>query len=486
MKLLNKTHFFAFSCTILACCALFFGNTTVLAAERVQPVDEEIVIVIDPGHGGDNKGTQSGHTVEKKMTMITAQAMYDELSKYDNVKIYFTHTEDVDVSLKDRAAFAASVNADFLFSLHYNASENHNMFGSEVWISCQKPFNAYGYQFGYLFLQSMEEKGLFIRGVKNRQDTPGVDYYGIIRESAALDIPAVIIEHCYVDAACEAQYIANEDGYKEFGKADATAVAKYFGLKSTSLGIDYSEEAKKLQPASADALVASTLPDKTRPDICEIELTECNYQTGDITLTVRAADYDSPLIYYSYSTDGGSKWNDLEMWPGSNTLTGEYTDTFQLKLKMAEGSRPRVVLRAINISDLEKKSNTITFDQAFDKNTSGDTTSTGSTTAAADTTPSDPSSDTSGITSTISDTTGSSGAAENAEVPSTVPAEREHHTIGTTTFMPVLSDELEESEDVGVLSFLKICLILVAALFLIVLTSQTVSYQRKKKRRQRK
>ncbi len=429
------------------------------AADRVQPVSEEIVIVIDPGHGGENLGTQSGHTVEKHMTMVTSMAMYEDLCKYDNVKVYLTHTDDVDMTLKERAEFAASVNADFLFSIHYNASEYHTMYGSEVWISCETPYNAYGYQFGYLHLESMAEKGLFVRGVKNRLNDEKTDYYGIIRESAALSVPAVIIEHCYVDEERDAEFVENDEDFAAFGHANALSVAKYFGLKSTELGVDYSEEATKLQPAEADKQVPGTILDKTKPDICEIELTECDYETGDVKITVRAADYDSPLMYYSYSINGGASWTKLESWPGCNMLTGEYTDTFQLNIKIPAGRRPSIVVRAINIGDLETRSNVLKFDQAI----------------AA---PPDE------LTNEI--TSAQDAASSREQVPATEPVEHEHKSIGTTTFMPVYNAEEEMEDTVGIMTFLKLCLVFVIILFLIVLTSQAVHYHKRQKRRHRK
>lgn len=66
------------------------------------------------------------------MTMVTALAMYEELTKYDNVDVYLTHTDDVTMSLADRAQFAADRNADFLFSIHYNASMDHDLFGRSL------------------------------------------------------------------------------------------------------------------------------------------------------------------------------------------------------------------------------------------------------------------------------------------------------------------------------------------------------------------
>ncbi|MDE6641041.1 MAG: N-acetylmuramoyl-L-alanine amidase [Acetatifactor sp.] len=54
------------------------------AAGRLQSTDGNPVIVIDPGHGGENLGTQEGGIWDEKyMNMVTAQALYDELSLYD-------------------------------------------------------------------------------------------------------------------------------------------------------------------------------------------------------------------------------------------------------------------------------------------------------------------------------------------------------------------------------------------------------------------
>ena len=54
----NGKIFFAAMCSVLA--ALFFWGARVQAAYRVQPVDETLVVVIDPGHGGENEGTAEG------------------------------------------------------------------------------------------------------------------------------------------------------------------------------------------------------------------------------------------------------------------------------------------------------------------------------------------------------------------------------------------------------------------------------------------
>ncbi len=330
------------------------------AAPRLQDSGARTVIVIDPGHGGENRGTIAGEHEEKLMTMTTALAMYEELLLYDNVEVYLTRSEDTDITLADRAEFAKSVEADFLFSIHYNASENHELYGSEVWVSSLSPYNGYGYQFGYEFLSEMKEWGLLVRGVKTRLGTKG-DYYGIIRESVNRDIPAVIIEHCHVDEAHDAGFCDSDEKLKEFGRADALAVAKYFGLKSAVLGTDYSG----YQLAEPAAGTKATLADSTEPDICQIEFQDADVQNGSLSLTVSGADYDTALLYYSYSLDGGRTYSSREPWPESDALTGEYADTFTLNLSVPPGTKPEVILRAYNMYDLYRESNCWVSEQIF-------------------------------------------------------------------------------------------------------------------------
>ncbi len=321
---------------------------------RIQDVGDKLVIVIDPGHGGENLGTIENNHLEKEMDMTTAMAMYEELLRYDDVEVYLTHTDDVDMSLKERAVFAESVDADFMFSIHYNASASHELFGSEVWVSSIAPYNAYGYQFGNEFLRDMKALGLVNRGVKTRIGDSGKDYYGIIREAVAREIPTVIIEHCHVDEIHDMDFCDTEEELKAFGIADATAVAKYFGLKSTELNVDYSDYA--LAEVEPNTLVPITLTDTTEPDICMFEVTDADFDGCKLSLEVSASDLDSPILYYSYSLDGGETYSVREYWSGSDTLTGIYPDTVPITLDIPEGTKPEVILRVYNMFDLYTES----------------------------------------------------------------------------------------------------------------------------------
>ncbi len=430
-----------------------------LAAPRVQPMKgEHFVIVIDPGHGGKNEGTIENGFLEKSMTLTTAQAMYDELIQYDNVEVYLTRTRDEDMTLEERAQFAADVNADFLFSIHYNASLEHDLFGSEVWISASAPYNAYGYQFGYQQMLTMRDMGLYLRGVKTRLGDKG-DYYGIIREAVSRDIPAVIIEHCHVDEERDYPFCDTAEDQIAFGKADALSVAKYLGLSSSLLGVDYSEYATKLPEVTANTIVAATLKDETPPDVCQLELLDTDYENGVVTLQLSAADYDSPLIYYQYSYDGGLTYSPLQPWPDSDVLQNTYTDTFSFTIQIPSGTVPNLCVRAYNLFDHFTESNAIAMLSALgngeDAPLGTEETGQGNSPDSKESTDHNESSD---------------ASLEEEKLP------------GTTTFMPAVSEEVVTKE-VSFLFFLKICVVIAVFILVLVLISQFVLYHRRRKRR---
>lgn len=274
--------------------------------------DRRIVIVIDPGHGGKNLGAQYEGYTEKEMTMITAKAMKEELEKYEGVTVCLTHEEDIDMSIRDRALFAKEKGADFLFCLHYNMSEQHTLFGSEVWVPAQGEYYAKGYSFAQIQMKEFSDMGLYSRGIKTRLNDRDENYYGILRYCTQEKVPAALIEHCHLDHNKDKPfYQQGEEQLKEFGRIDATAAAKYFGLKSPVLDVDYSGF-----PVPETKIPTGIVrPDKTEPELCRLEVSDVDKETGQVTVKMEAWDGDSYILYYNYSLDGGSTFTLPEPWP---------------------------------------------------------------------------------------------------------------------------------------------------------------------------
>lgn len=270
-----------------------------------MPSNDSLVIVLDPGHGGRNEGLTHRGLVEMDMNLVTANAMRDELLQYDNVEVYITNPEKADMSLKERAQYAQSVGADILISLHFNMSENHEMYGSEVWIPSLGLNNSKMHALGDVFMEQFDEMGFTLRGVKTRLNDDGLDYYGILRESTKLGIQSILVEHGYADHLRDYDRVNDEADWKALGRSDATAVAKYFGLTSSSLGRDYSDYAVNGYFAPEEAVGS----DATEPESALLVYTGST-EEGDL-FHISGTDAQSEIVYYDYSTNGGKTWSTL-------------------------------------------------------------------------------------------------------------------------------------------------------------------------------
>ena len=82
-------------------------------------------VVIDPGHGGTNTGAISGNIVEKELTLALAAKIRAFFRKHpvENVEIFFTRTDDVSMSIKDRVEFIEKIQPDLFISLHFNSQK---------------------------------------------------------------------------------------------------------------------------------------------------------------------------------------------------------------------------------------------------------------------------------------------------------------------------------------------------------------------------
>ncbi len=309
---------------------------------------DKIIVVIDPGHGGDNLGAQYNEIVEKDINLKVAKAMYDHLSMYEGVEVHLTHDTDKGLTLKKRAQIAQKKNADYLISLHFNASETHLSYGTECWVPYDD-FYEETYEFASYFIDELTGIGLYDRGIKTRLNEDGDNYYGIIRECEKLDIPCVLVEHCHLDNNNDSGYYETDKKLEEFGVLDAEAVAKFLGLKSKRLGTDYSEYS-----LDVEIPLSENTRDKTGPDKCTLSVKEYKPNTGEITLILTTREEDSRLLYYDYSVDGGITYT--EKFPLEK-------ENIEFSFILEEGTTPNIIARAYNLNEIYTESNAIAMDK---------------------------------------------------------------------------------------------------------------------------
>ena len=98
------------------------------------------VLVLDPGHGGEDAGAKSAveRGWEKQFTLDWARRL-QSLLVTNGWQVFLTRTDDRELALSNRVAFAEHHNADLFLSLHFNsAGTNATQAGLETY--CVTPF----------------------------------------------------------------------------------------------------------------------------------------------------------------------------------------------------------------------------------------------------------------------------------------------------------------------------------------------------------
>ena len=93
-------------------------------------------IVVDAGHGGNDKGSIDSHEAvyEKDIALQIAKKVASRLGRESDVNVIMTRSEDKYVSLEERAEIAKRANADALISIHLNAQKKFgDANGLETW-----------------------------------------------------------------------------------------------------------------------------------------------------------------------------------------------------------------------------------------------------------------------------------------------------------------------------------------------------------------
>jgi N-acetylmuramoyl-L-alanine amidase len=109
----------------VACLVALAAPSTLVAQPAPSPKPEERIpiVVLDPGRGGSNRGTQ-GPTglLEKDLTLQVATEAGRLIEELLGVRVVLTRTDDSEVSLEARAALANQAGGDLFISIYVGGS----------------------------------------------------------------------------------------------------------------------------------------------------------------------------------------------------------------------------------------------------------------------------------------------------------------------------------------------------------------------------
>ncbi|ANC90702.1 N-acetylmuramoyl-L-alanine amidase [Azospirillum humicireducens] len=110
-----------------------------LPDSKPSTVAEKPLIVIDPGHGGQDPGAIGvGGIYEKDITLAAAREVKRQLEATGRYRVRLTRDSDVFIRLRDRVAIGREAGADLFISLHADSISSDDMRGLSIYTLSDK------------------------------------------------------------------------------------------------------------------------------------------------------------------------------------------------------------------------------------------------------------------------------------------------------------------------------------------------------------
>ena len=198
------------------------------------------VIVIDPGHGGLDSGTDAHGTLEKDVSLTLARLLRRRLQTQLDTTVILTRDADRELGGETRSAIANNSKADLLISLHVGFSSDPTESGASLFVVKQQPGDALTDRTdGNLFkswygtyrvhLESSREFGTILQQ-RLMEAIPGWQFP--IREApisvlTSADMPAILIELGNANNAANLLALRDEGFQGRFTQAVVEAIARF-------------------------------------------------------------------------------------------------------------------------------------------------------------------------------------------------------------------------------------------------------------------
>lgn len=200
------------------------------------------VVVLDPGHGGQDSGAMCGGVMEKDLTLDVARRV-DRLLDSEGVATLMTRLGDSYVSLADRAAFGNRAKDSIFISIHFNEDNKPVASGVETY------YAAHQIDSGSTFASWLP---FFSRPPSNSPKPESQSLAGFIQEAlvartrsvdrgtqpkqffviANVSSPAVLIEGGFITNKDELSKLASEDYRDQLAAAVADGILRYRDMVS--------------------------------------------------------------------------------------------------------------------------------------------------------------------------------------------------------------------------------------------------------------
>lgn len=171
-----------------------------------SPKEKHIkVIVIDPGHGGNDTGAIGNNLLEKDVNLDIVKYLKTYLDNEKDIKVYYTRLDDTYPTLAQRSELANKVKADFFLSVHSNSVENASPNGTEtLYYNDNNKKYANIMQKHLINNLKLKNRGLVNRAIYVLKNT---------------NMPSALVEIAFLSNQSDAKHLKDEDFKMKAAKA---------------------------------------------------------------------------------------------------------------------------------------------------------------------------------------------------------------------------------------------------------------------------
>ena len=187
------------------------------------------VIVIDPGHGGNDSGAIGPTGVMEKTVTLNIALRLQKLLEAEGATVYMTRSTDTEVSpkganasdieeLQARCDVANNHNADIFISIHNDSFTN----------GAAKGTTGYYYSRGSAKSRDLADKvrsGVIDQIGTQSRGTQSCNFY-VVKHT---DMPATLVEVAFISNPEEEKLLNSDDGAQKAAQGIADGIADYFG-----------------------------------------------------------------------------------------------------------------------------------------------------------------------------------------------------------------------------------------------------------------
>lgn len=188
------------------------------------------LVVIDPGHGGEDEGCSRNGVMEKDVNLELAERLSDKLVKLGYEVILTRENDAQQPSLEERVNTAERANADLFISIHQNACEEKEskVTGIETWYCADASGDS------RRLAQLVHMGALNKTEAQDREVRESRELY-VIRETS---MPSCLIETSFLSNRKEREAVCDPEYQEKMVSGIAEGIDYYFNPKTMYLTFD--------------------------------------------------------------------------------------------------------------------------------------------------------------------------------------------------------------------------------------------------------